>query len=187
MSDDDLACVMLLLLTSRVGGSTSYISVSRSLWPLEATYWCCTALVLMKARLSLSSMSGSGEQAGELEMSGSLREDRELERPGAGTGRSTRGMWWLLENRERRCVVTLDLRDILLATSCLPDCGLMLEFSLTWVTQLLDLRVSAPALVTSFTLGAPRPDNTNNDGHYHTGIMTTHWFPSPEKWCCFSG
>ena len=69
-------------------------------------------------------------------------------------------------------MVTLDLRDILLVTSCLPDGCLMLELSLVWVTQLLDLLVSAPALA-SFTLGAPRPDNTGNDGHYHTGIMTT--------------
>ena len=177
MSDDDLAlaCLRLRRLTRRVGGTTSYISVSRSLWPREATYWCCTALVRMKARLSLSSVSGSGEEAGELERSGSLREARDTERPGPGAGgSSTRGMWWLEENRERRWVVTRDLRDILLAISSVPDSCRMPELILAPVTQLRDLLVSAPALVTSFTLGALRPDNTDNDGHYHTGKWTTY-------------
>ena len=71
-------------------------------------------------------------------------------------------------------MVTRDLRDILLTIASLPDSSLTPELSLTPVTQLRDLLVSAPALVTSFTLGALRPDNTDNDGYYHIGVRTTH-------------
>ena len=68
----------------------------------------------MKARLTVSSVSGAGAGAGEagpeLDSSGSLSEPRE--RAGAGAGRglaTTRGMWWWAEMAVSLLLLTREL------------------------------------------------------------------------------
>ena len=75
-----------------VVGSTSYISISLSLWPLEATYWWMMALFCMKESDRASS---SRLEVVEVGLTG---EDWRLSL--RLPVRATLGMWWWLDMRD---------------------------------------------------------------------------------------